>query len=61
MQADTPVYPTRVCGYLTTTTNQKQAAVMEGSMKERRDEQKTQGKHDTIVFGGALELMDVKN
>ena len=32
------------------TTNQKQAAVMEGSMKGRRDEQEVQGKHNTIIL-----------
>ncbi len=33
------------------TTNQKQAAAMEGTMKRRCDEQEARGKHDTIVFG----------
>ena len=37
-----------------TTTNQKQAAAMEGSMKGRRDEWEVQGKHDTIVSGALL-------
>jgi hypothetical protein len=36
---------------LHTTTNQKQAAATEGTMKGRRDEQEARGKHDTIVFG----------
>ena len=36
---------------LHTTTNQKQAAATEGTMKGRRDEREAQGKHDTIVFG----------
>jgi hypothetical protein len=36
---------------LHTTTNQKQAAAMEGTMKGRRDEREARGKHDTIVFG----------
>ncbi len=35
-----------------TTTNQKQVAVMEGSMKGRRDTREAQGKHDAIVSGG---------
>ena len=34
-----------------TTTNQKQAAATEGTMKGRRDEREARGKHDTIVFG----------
>ncbi len=37
---------------LHTTTNQKQAAAMEGSMKGRRNERKARGKHNTIVLGG---------
>ncbi len=36
---------------LHTTTNQKQAAAMEGTMKGRRKEREAQGKHDTIIFG----------
>ena len=36
---------------LHTTTNRKQAAAMEGTMKGRRDEREALGKHDTIVFG----------
>jgi hypothetical protein len=36
---------------LHTTTNQKQAAATEGTMKGRRDEREARGKHDTIVFG----------
>ena len=36
---------------LHTTTNQKQAAATEGTMKGRRDEWEARGKHDTIVFG----------
>ena len=36
---------------LHTTTNQKQAAATEGTMKGRRDEQEARGKHDTIVSG----------
>ncbi len=36
---------------LHTTTNQKQAAVTEGTMKGRRDKREALGKHDTIVFG----------
>ncbi len=35
-----------------TTTNQKQAAATEGTMKGRRDEREARGKHDTIVSGG---------
>ena len=34
-----------------TTTNQKQAAATEGTMKGRHDEREARGKHDTIVFG----------
>ncbi len=34
-----------------TTTNQKQAAATEGTMKGRRDEREVRGKHDTIVLG----------
>ncbi len=33
------------------TTNQKQASMMEGGMKERCDERKVQGKHYAIVLG----------
>jgi hypothetical protein len=36
---------------LHTTTNQKQVAATEGTMKGRRNEQEARGKHDTIVFG----------
>jgi hypothetical protein len=36
---------------LHTTTNQKQAAATEGTMKERRDKPEARGKHDAIVFG----------
>ncbi len=36
---------------LHTTTNQKQAAATEGTMKGRQDEQEVWGKHNTIVFG----------
>jgi hypothetical protein len=36
---------------LHTTTNQKQVAATEGTMKGRRDEREARGKHDTIVFG----------
>jgi hypothetical protein len=36
---------------LHTTTNQKQAAATEGTMKGRRDKQEARGKHDTIVLG----------
>ena len=36
---------------LHTTTNQKQAAATEGTMKGRRDEREARGKHDTINFG----------
>jgi hypothetical protein len=36
---------------LHTPTNQKQAARMEGTMKEGRDEWEARGKHDSIVFG----------
>jgi hypothetical protein len=36
---------------LHTTTNRKHAAVMEGSMKGRRDEREAWGKHNTIVLG----------
>jgi hypothetical protein len=36
---------------LHTTTNQKQVAATEGTMKGRHDEQEARGKHDTIVFG----------
>ena len=34
-----------------TTTNQKQAAAVEVSMKGRRNEREAQGEHDTIVLG----------
>ena len=34
-----------------TTTNQKQAAVTEGSMEGRYDERDTWGKRDTIIWG----------
>ena len=37
---------------LHTTTNQKQAAVMEGTMEGRRDEREARGKRNTIVLGG---------
>ena len=33
------------------TTNQKQAAALEGTMKGRCNKQEARGKHDTIVFG----------
>ncbi len=46
---------------LHTTTNQKQVATMEGSMEGRCDKWEVRGKHDTIVSGGALELIEVKN
>ncbi len=36
---------------LHTTTNQKRAAAMEGTMKGRRDEREVRGKQNTIVFG----------
>ncbi len=36
---------------LHTTTNQKQAAALEGIMKGRRNEREARGKHDTIVLG----------
>jgi len=36
---------------LHTTTNRKQAAATEGTMKGRRDEWEARGKHDTNVFG----------
>ncbi len=36
---------------LHTTTNEKQAAATEGTMKGRSDEREARGKHDTIVFG----------
>jgi len=36
---------------LHTTTNQKQAAAKEGTMKGRRNEREARGKHDTIIFG----------
>ncbi len=36
---------------LHTTTNQKQAAATEGTMKGRRDKREARGKHNTIVFG----------
>ena len=35
-----------------TTTNQKQAAALEGSMKERCDKWEAWGKHNTIILGG---------
>jgi hypothetical protein len=34
-----------------TTTNQKQAAAMEGHKKGRRDKREARGKHHTIVLG----------
>ena len=37
---------------LHTTTKQKQVAVVEGSMKGRRNEPEAWGKHNTIVWGG---------
>jgi len=37
-----------------TTTNPKQAAATEGTMKGRRDEQEAQGKHYAIVLGALL-------
>jgi len=46
---------------LHTTTNRKQAAATEGTMKERRDEREAQGKHDTIIFGRHYSRMEVKN
>ena len=36
---------------LHTTTNQKQVAATEGTMKGRCNEREARGKHDTIVFG----------
>ena len=36
---------------LHTTTNQKQTAVTEWTMKGRHDEQEARGKHNTIVLG----------
>jgi hypothetical protein len=36
------------------TTNQKQAFVTEGGMKERCDEREAQGKHYAIVLGALL-------
>ncbi len=36
------------------TTNQKQASVVEGGMKERFNEQKVKGKHNAIVLGALL-------
>jgi hypothetical protein len=36
------------------TTNQKQASLMEGDMKERCDEREVQGKHYAIVLGALL-------
>ena len=30
-------------------------------MKGRHDKREAQEKHDTVILGGALELMDVKN
>ncbi len=36
---------------LHTTTNQKQAAATEGTMKGRRDEQEARVKHNTIILG----------
>ncbi len=36
---------------LHTTTNQKQAAATEGTMKGWRNEREARGKHNTIVFG----------
>jgi hypothetical protein len=36
---------------LHTTSNQKLAAVMEGTMQGRRNEREARGKHDTIVLG----------
>ncbi len=50
----------RQSNILHTTTNQKQAAAMEGSMEGRCDKWEAWGKHNTIVSGGALELMEVK-
>ncbi len=41
----------RLLKILHTTTNQKQAAATEGTMKGRRDKWEAQGKHYTIVFG----------
>ncbi len=34
------------------TTNQKQAAAMDGTTEGMCDKRKAQGKRDTIVFGG---------
>ena len=51
----------RQLNILHTTTNQIQAAAMEGSMKGRRDEWEVRGKHNTIISGGALDLMEAKN
>jgi hypothetical protein len=39
---------------LHTTTNQKQAFVTEGGMKERCGEREAQGKHYAIVLGALL-------
>ena len=36
---------------LHTTTNRKQVAATEGTMKGRHNEREARGKHDTIVFG----------
>jgi hypothetical protein len=41
----------RQLNILHTTTNQKQAAATEGSMKARRDEREARGNHDTMVLG----------
>ena len=47
-------YIVAFCGlhamFFNTTTNQKRAAAMEGSMEGRRDEQGAQGKQGTIVL-----------
>jgi hypothetical protein len=36
------------------TTNQKQASMTEGGMKERCNEREAQGKHNVIVLGALL-------
>ena len=48
---------------LHTTTNQKQAAAMEGNMEGRCDKWEVRGKQDIFMSGGggALELIEVKN
>jgi hypothetical protein len=51
----------RQSNILHTTTNQKQATATEGSMEGRCNKWEVWGKHKTIVLGGALELMEIKN